>query len=219
MLFFVTPFVWVRNKNFIINFIIYFYFTVINTGDSNTIAPSFCCLRGEDGRHHHHHHHHHHSQPHHHHQHHNHHQRLLSHDESSLKKNRGGENGNCPNSDQTNKPKEICHPYCWCNNLVEITCRHPTKVVTYVTLIENNNNSTVHAINMSIFESLIKLNKISPDMVVPNIEDVSKLVDEIEIQTPSLQSQALKTAQANPRNGGIQEYKIFSLECNLLTKN
>lgn len=53
--------------------------------------------------------------------------------------------------------KELCQPNCWCNNLVEITCRYPTKVVNYVVLVENN-CSTTHAINMCIFENLIKLN-------------------------------------------------------------
>jgi hypothetical protein len=52
--------------------------------------------------------------------------------------------------------RELCHPSCWCNNLVEITCRYPTKVIKYVSLIENN-PSTMHLINRSLFEKSIKL--------------------------------------------------------------
>ena len=51
-----------------------------------------------------------------------------------------------------------CQPNCWCNNLVEITCRYPTKVVTYVSLVETNNCSS-HSMNMSLFEDILKQSK------------------------------------------------------------
>lgn len=59
-------------------------------------------------------------------------------------------------SDQsaTTTVKEICQPSCWCNNLVEVTCRYPTKVVTYVTLIEAN-SSVSHELNMLAFDQQI----------------------------------------------------------------
>ena len=63
-------------------------------------------------------------------------------------------------SSQQQSNKNICNQNCWCNNLVEITCRYPTKIITYVSLIENN-SSTSHFINTALFDKLIKSNKLS----------------------------------------------------------
>ena len=47
--------------------------------------------------------------------------------------------------------KEMCLPTCWCNNLVEVTCRYPTKVVTYVSLIDSTSCAS-HELNLSLIE-------------------------------------------------------------------
>lgn len=86
------------------------------------------------------------------------------------------------NSDQAIKgltsAKEICHPNCWCNNLVEVTCRYPTKVVTYVTLIESN-NCTSHDLNMSAFDSNLLQNK-SSNSTQNNNSDVLSSINTLE---------------------------------------
>jgi hypothetical protein len=133
--------------------------------------------------HHHQHHHHHHStSSHHHHSHHTRHHRthqdydLVQHtksDESYLSGNVAKSPDNHGPStisilntlddisgQSTSTAKNICHPNCWCNNLVEITCRYPTKIITYVSLIENN-SSTSHFINTALFDKLVKSNKLS----------------------------------------------------------
>lgn len=46
-----------------------------------------------------------------------------------------------------------------CNNLVEVTCRYPTKVLTYVTLIDSN-NCTSHDIDLSGFDKSLVQNKL-----------------------------------------------------------
>ena len=50
---------------------------------------------------------------------------------------------------------ELCNPNCWCNNLVEIKCRYPTKVVTFVSLIEPN-FSNFHSTNLANFDKILK---------------------------------------------------------------
>lgn len=45
----------------------------------------------------------------------------------------------------------MCLPTCWCNNLVEVTCRYPTKVVTYVSLIDSTSCAS-HELNLSLIE-------------------------------------------------------------------
>jgi hypothetical protein len=63
-------------------------------------------------------------------------------------------------SNSYSKEKELCHPSCWCNNLVEITCKYPTKIVKYVTLIDFN-SCAFHELNMSLFEpSSLKLSAV-----------------------------------------------------------
>lgn len=59
---------------------------------------------------------------------------------------------------------ELCNPGCWCNNLVEIKCRYPTKVVSFVTLIEPN-FSNFHSINLTNFDKILKSHPfdLSPD--------------------------------------------------------
>jgi hypothetical protein len=76
---------------------------------------------------------------------------------SQQARNDGQESGSGSGVTSSAAIKELCHPSCWCNNLVEITCRYPTKVIKYVSLIENN-PSSMHSINRSLFENSIKLN-------------------------------------------------------------
>ena len=45
-----------------------------------------------------------------------------------------------------------------CNNLVEVTFRYPTKVITYVTLIDSN-NCTSHDLNILAFDQSLLQNK------------------------------------------------------------
>ncbi|RNA18649.1 tuberin isoform X2, partial [Brachionus plicatilis] len=56
---------------------------------------------------------------------------------------------------ETNKGSELCNPNCWCNNLVEIKCRYPTKVVSFVSLVEPN-FSNFHSVNLANFDQILK---------------------------------------------------------------
>ena len=88
--------------------------------------------------------------------------------------------------------KELCHPSCWCNNLVEITCRYPTKVVKYVSLIENN-ACTSHSINRSLFEKSIKLNSLQQSQnITASNNKATTLVNQM--------NENLKLALANAGN-------------------
>lgn len=62
---------------------------------------------------------------------------------------------------------ELCNPNCWCNNLVEIKCRYPTKVVTFVSLIEPN-FSNFHSINLANFDKILKSHpfEINPERLI-----------------------------------------------------
>ncbi|CAF0862230.1 unnamed protein product [Brachionus calyciflorus] len=106
----------------------------------------FCCIKNNNHRHHHHHHH--------------------SHRYHELKKN---------NLDGTTDVKELCNPNCWCNHLVEIKCRYPTKVTTFVSIIEPNFSNS-HAINLSSFEKFIKANPLQLNFKSDEIE-IMKEVD------------------------------------------
>lgn len=121
------------------------------------LAPPFCCLKSSEDRrnklnrvcnHQHHHHHHHH------------HKKHYCNNEEMIKNKLDYFYKNQQIPDSTEKTKEICHPSCWCNNLVEITCRYPTKVVTYVSLIESNFSNS-HGINLSCFDQILKINALS----------------------------------------------------------
>jgi hypothetical protein len=91
----------------------------------------------------------------------------------------------------TNNSNKMCQTTCWCNNLVEVTCRYPTKVVTYVALIDSN-NCTSHEINLSLIElkqeqqrliqskSLVKINsKISELKQDSDIDNQTELTSSI----------------------------------------
>lgn len=69
-------------------------------------------------------------------------------------------NGSSKSSRSTSSScaKTICHSSCWCNNLVEVTIRYPTKVVSYVTLIDNN-DCVAHDLNPAAFDQSQRVSK------------------------------------------------------------
>lgn len=86
-----------------------------------------------------------------HHHKHSHHQRHQSaHNVTNGNRSQDG-NKTTSSADANTSAKAICHPSCWCNNLVEVTIRYPTKVVSYVTLIDNN-NCVAHDLNPAAFD-------------------------------------------------------------------
>jgi hypothetical protein len=91
------------------------------------------------------------------------------------------------------KEKELCHSSCWCNNLVEITCKYPTKVVKYVTLIDFN-SCTFHEPNMSLFEpNFLKLSAVPHVLAQIEQSEAQNQLQQQQVSEPF----ALSTIAAN----------------------